>query len=94
MEVYFQFKKVRLESWRLKEVSRLVTSRSLLRHAHEHHQRVANAIYKATTGLSVEQSNLLCIKTLLNLIMWWWSYRVRSVTRLGGVARILIWPAY
>jgi hypothetical protein len=37
MEVYFQFKKVRLESWRLKEVLRLVTSRSLLRHAHEHH---------------------------------------------------------
>jgi hypothetical protein len=68
-----------------------VTKESLLLHVREHHQRAAIVIYKATTGVNVELSNLLLFKISQNLIMWLWSYRTRSLGCFGGVGHFLVW---
>jgi len=47
-------------------------------------------MYKATTDVNVELSNLSQFKTLSNLIMWVWSYRMRSLTRFGGVDGMVV----
>jgi hypothetical protein len=58
VEALSRLRKVRRWSWRLREVSNRVTKLSLVLHEGEHHQHVASAMYKATTGPNVELSKL------------------------------------
>jgi hypothetical protein len=71
-----------------------VTKLRLVLYKGEHHQHVASVTYKDIRELNVDQSNLSLVKISDNLHMWLLSNCALSRTRFGGVAGILMWPAY